>query len=89
VVLYAYAFWGIESFVRFNGIFTFAIWDDWEKELIFARDRFGVKPLYYSELSDGIVFGSEIKAILASGVVSPKMTHRSLHEFAYFGVSLG
>jgi asparagine synthase (glutamine-hydrolysing) len=89
VVLNAYARWGTAVLPRLNGIFAFAIWDTLENELVLARDRFGVKPLYYNRLPNGIVFGSEIKAILASGLVSTRVKPQALHEFAYFGVSLG
>ena len=89
VVLNAYARWGTAVLPRLNGIFAFAIWDTLENELLLARDRFGVKPLYYHRLATGIVFGSEIKAILASGLVSTQVKPQALHEFAYFGVSLG
>lgn len=89
VVLNAYARWGTTVLPRLNGIFALAIWDTHKSELLLARDRFGVKPLYIHFLSNGIVFGSEIKAILASGKVSPCVHPEALHEFAWFGVSLG
>lgn len=89
VVLNAWARWGSAVLPRLNGIFAFAIWDTWEKALVLARDRFGVKPLYYHRLANGIVFGSEIKAVLASGLVPTRVNPQALHEFAYFGASLG
>ena len=89
VILNAWARWGSAALTRLNGIFAFAIWDRREKELVLARDRFGVKPLCYHRLANGIVFGSEIKAVLASGLVSSQVNPQALHEFAYFGVSLG
>ena len=48
VLLYAFVQWGFESLLKFNGMFAFAIWDRLEKKLILARDRYGIKPLYYS-----------------------------------------
>lgn len=89
VVLAAYSKWGATVFPRLNGIFALAIWDNSEKELILARDRFGVKPLYIYKLPNGIIFGSEIKAILASGRIYSSVSPQALHEFAYFGASLG
>jgi asparagine synthase (glutamine-hydrolysing) len=65
VVLRAYLEWG-EAFVdRLNGMFAFAIWDTRTEELLLVRDRIGIKPLYYYPLPDGVLFGSEPKAILA------------------------
>lgn len=65
VVLKAYAQWGEKALDRFNGMFAFAIWDKRNRELFLARDRYGIKPLYYSAgVSGTFIFGSEIKAIL-------------------------
>lgn len=63
VLLAAYIHWGKECLSRFNGMFSFAIWDSREKVLFAARDRFGVKPFYYSPSSDALYFCSEIKAL--------------------------
>lgn len=57
--------YGMQSFSKLNGIFTFAIWDAREKELIVVRDAFGVKPLYYSEAGRTLAFASELKALLS------------------------
>ncbi|MFJ8040007.1 asparagine synthase (glutamine-hydrolyzing) [Kitasatospora sp. NPDC096147] len=65
VVLRAYLEWGAECAGRLNGIYAFAIWDDRTGELLLVRDRMGVKPLYYYPTPDGVLFGSEPKAILA------------------------
>ena len=64
VVLNSYLEWGQSCVEKFNGMFAFAIWDERENTLFLARDRLGIKPLYYYRLSDGIIFGSEPKAIL-------------------------
>ena len=65
-----------------RGMFAFAIWDRTTRELFLARDRFGVKPLYYAHAADGtLVFGSEIKAILASGVVRPALNEAALPDY--------
>ncbi len=72
VLLTAYMACGHEALSRLNGIFAFAIWDETDKTLFLARDRLGVKPLFYAPLAHGILFGSEMKAILAH----PQMPHR-------------
>jgi asparagine synthase (glutamine-hydrolysing) len=64
VVLRSYAEWGEESFTRFNGMFALAIWDRRLRTLVLARDRYGVKPLYYTEAGGDFLFGSEIKSFL-------------------------
>ena len=70
VVLYAYAEWGHKSLNKLNGMFAFAIWDTKNKRLFLARDRDGIKPLYYHLSDKGIIFSSETKAIIASGLYS-------------------
>jgi len=65
VVLHAYAEWGGACVERFNGMFAFAIWDRDTQELFLARDRYGVKPLYYTFIGNSLLFGSEQKALLA------------------------
>lgn len=90
VVLNAYMLWGKDAFPRFNGMFALAIWDTLNKELILARDRFGIKPLYYYRFSSGLVFGSEIKSILASGFVEKReINPAGMHEYFYYGNALG
>lgn len=63
VLLAAYIHWGKECLEKFNGMFAFAIWDSTEKQLFAARDRFGVKPFYYTVHNDHFYFSSEIKAL--------------------------
>lgn len=65
VVLHAYAQWGEGCLERFNGIFAFGVWEHKRRKLFLARDRMGVKPLFYAEKAGGILFASEIKSILA------------------------
>ncbi|MGH3168691.1 MAG: asparagine synthase (glutamine-hydrolyzing), partial [Trebonia sp.] len=65
VLLRAYLQWGPECVSRLNGMFAFGVWDGPRRELLLARDRLGVKPLYYAPVPDGVLFGSEPKAILA------------------------
>lgn len=65
VVLRGYLEWGEDLPTRLNGMFAFAIWDGRRQALVLTRDRLGVKPLYYEPIADGVLFGSEPKAILA------------------------
>jgi asparagine synthase (glutamine-hydrolysing) len=89
VALHSYRIWGLQCLRRFNGIFAFAIWDSSARELLLARDRFGVKPLYFYRKEGGLIFGSEIKALFASGKVERGIDPAGLHEFLYFGSALG
>ncbi len=68
VLLNAYIHWGNDFLHQLNGMFALAIWDKVEKTLFIARDRFGVKPFYYSKESNNFIFASEIKTIWAAGV---------------------
>jgi len=71
-----------EMLAHLPGMFSFAIWDEKEKSLFCARDRFGEKPFYYALSDDGdFIFASEIKAILASGLVSPRISCKALGDF--------
>lgn len=65
VILNAYREWGVECIQRFNGMFAFALWDNSNQVLWLARDRIGIKPLFYARDQNRFLFGSEIKAILA------------------------
>lgn len=64
VVLHSYAQWGPESLLKMNGIFAFGIWESRKRRMFLARDRIGVKPLFYSLSGEGLLFASEIKTIL-------------------------
>lgn len=81
VVLQALAAWGPEALARFNGIFALALWDARERRLLLARDHLGIKPLYYVLASGRLVFGSEPKAIFASGLVQKAVNTGALFEF--------
>jgi asparagine synthase (glutamine-hydrolysing) len=65
VILYAYREWGVGALDRFVGMFAFGLWDGDRQELVLARDRLGIKPLYYHHVPGRIAFGSELKALLA------------------------
>jgi asparagine synthase (glutamine-hydrolysing) len=84
VVLHAYAEWGEACLNRFNGMFAFALWDRQRQELFIARDRYGVKPLYYRYLGEKFLFASEAKAILAHPESSAEMDTEALLEYFTF-----
>jgi len=90
VILKAFRQWGMDCVKRFEGMFAFAIWDDDQQQLFLARDRMGIKPLYYAPIQNGLVFGSTPQSILASDKVSeidleidPVGLH---HQFTLHGV---
>jgi asparagine synthase (glutamine-hydrolysing) len=80
VILAAYAAWGPECCRRFNGMWAFAIHDARERVIFFARDRFGVKPLYYTQTSEHFAFGSELKQLVALQG-TPRANHRVVCEW--------
>jgi asparagine synthase (glutamine-hydrolysing) len=79
-IVHAYEQWGDACVERFRGMFAFAIWDTKRKRLLLARDRMGIKPLYWSLRNGRLVFGSEIKSILESGVVAAESNDRAIPE---------
>jgi asparagine synthase (glutamine-hydrolysing) len=84
VLLHAFSEWGLGCLRRLNGMFAFAIWDRDSKTLTLARDRFGVKPIYYAEAGDCFLFASEIKGILAHGSLKPELNLAGLAEYLSF-----
>lgn len=84
VVLYALAQWGQSAVSRFNGMFALALWDRQEQRLLLARDRYGIKPLYYALKDNRIVFGSEIKALLAHDAIDVEVDANGLGEYLAF-----
>ena len=81
VIVHAYEEWGVECVKRFRGMFAFAIWDSNKKQLFLARDRIGIKPLYYYFDSGEFMFASEIKAILLNPAVKREVNPKSLYYF--------
>lgn len=81
VVLAAYAQWGENCLRRFNGMWAFALWDRKERTLFLARDRFGIKPLYYSQTPERFAFASEMKAFLALEDFRPAMNQSLVPAF--------
>ena len=79
-IVHAYEQWGKDCVHRFRGMFAFAIWDAPKRRLLLVRDRLGIKPLYWARAPHALLFGSEIKAILASGLIEPRANEAVLPE---------
>lgn len=86
VILEAYKHWGAECFHRFNGMWALALWDATTRQLVCARDRYGVKPLYYAVDRHGVYFASEIKALLTIPTVKRAVNEAAV--FDYLALSL-
>jgi asparagine synthase (glutamine-hydrolysing) len=84
VVLYALAQWGTDALLKFNGMFALALWDRKEHCLLLARDRYGIKPLYYALQGNTFAFGSEQKAITAQPHFQRKLNKPALLEYFTF-----
>ena len=87
VLVHGYEEWGPGLLQRLDGQFAFAIYDRNRETVFLARDRFGVRPLFYAQRNGDLYFGSEIKAILASGEVEPSLDPRGLDEVLRFGAA--
>jgi asparagine synthase (glutamine-hydrolysing) len=87
VLLTSYIEWGEDCLQYLNGIFAFAIWDEKRNSLFIGRDRLGVKPLFYMEISTGFIFGSELKALLAHPNVKAELDREGLAEVFALGPS--
>lgn len=85
VVLKAYAEWGSACVNKFNGIFAFAIWEHNAKALFLARDRIGIKPLFYYRTKEGIIFASEIKTLLKNPNVLPHIDIEGMQQILLLG----
>ncbi|MEM4251447.1 MAG: asparagine synthase (glutamine-hydrolyzing) [Candidatus Bathyarchaeia archaeon] len=83
VILASYCEWGERCVDRFNGMFAFAIWDSDRRRLFLARDRLGIKPLYYAETPLGFAFASEVKALLPAGL-KPEVDLAALNKYLTF-----
>ena len=84
VVLYALVEWGSDALLKFNGMFALSFWDRKRKQLLLARDRYGIKPLYYFQNEQKLVFGSEQKAILEQPAFDRKINNQALLEYFTF-----
>jgi asparagine synthase (glutamine-hydrolysing) len=87
VLVQAFAHWGIDCLERLRGMFAFALWDELRQELWLARDRFGIKPLYYALQPGRIAFASEIKALLTDRRVDRSVDETALFHYLSFLVS--
>jgi asparagine synthase (glutamine-hydrolysing) len=86
VIVHAWESWGADCVKRFRGMFSFALWDRNQQEFFMARDRLGVKPMYYALLDDGsLLFGSELKSILAHGGLRRDIDLLAVEEYFAFG----
>ena len=81
VILASYKKWGADCVHQFNGMFAFAIWDKKKEELFIARDRLGIKPLYYYQKDNVFLFASEVRALLATGLVPRKINQHALADY--------
>lgn len=85
VLLHAYAQWGGDCVERLNGIFAFAVWEAGSQRLFLARDRIGVKPLFYTLQNNRLLFASEIKALFAHPALQPEIDSHSVAELMLIG----
>lgn len=85
VVLHAYAQWGERCVDKFNGIFAFGVWEKKQKRLFLARDRMGVKPLFYMQHSDGFLFSSELKTLLSYPGIPRQVTKEDAAQIILLG----
>lgn len=83
LVLYAYIAFGDDCPNHLNGIFAFAVYDESHERIFLARDRFGIKPLFYAENEGSLIFASEIKAILAHGKIAPIIDQKGLWQLIF------
>jgi len=81
VIVHAYEEWGDEALHRFNGMFAIALWDEQRERLLLARDRMGKKPLYWHYSPQGLLWGSEAKAIIAAPWVERRVNSLALHHY--------
>jgi len=84
VVLAAYMRWGAGCLQHFNGMFAFAIYDKQEKNIFIARDRMGIKPLYYSYQNNTLIFASELRAVLQSNLIEKKINQDALVDYLQY-----
>jgi asparagine synthase (glutamine-hydrolysing) len=86
VIVHAWEEWGEDCVLRFNGMFAFAIWDRNRKTLFLARDRLGIKPLYYAITADSrLLFASELKAILVAKALTLRLRAQAIEDYFAFG----
>lgn len=84
VLLHAYIKWGVNCLTHLNGIFAFALWDEQQQRLLLGRDHLGVKPLFYAQRGSALLFGSELKVLLAHPLVRAEIDETGLAEIFSF-----
>lgn len=84
VIIYSYIEWGIKCVEKFNGMFAFSLYDNFNKKIFLVRDRYGIKPLYYTYVDGNLVFASEVKAILEYKDYKMGIDHEALLEYFTF-----
>jgi asparagine synthase (glutamine-hydrolysing) len=84
-IVHLYEEYAERCFARLRGMFSIALWDSRERKLVLARDRVGKKPLFYSANKQRLLFGSELKALLAAGSISREVDHSALSDYFSFG----
>lgn len=84
VILHAYEDHGVNCLTLFNGMFAFALWDSSRRRLVLARDRAGIKPLYYTEVNGVFIFGSELKALVKHPLVEKRLDVVALNQYLSF-----
>jgi asparagine synthase (glutamine-hydrolysing) len=84
VIVHGYEEWGEACIARFNGMFAFSLWDGRHRRLWLARDRYGIKPLYWARAGKALLFGSEIKALLRHPALSARVSLDALSEYFTF-----
>lgn len=87
VILAAYQKWGIDCLTHFTGMWAFGLLDTRQSRLFLARDRFGIKPLYYFDDGERLVFASEIKALLESAAERRRVNPRRLYDYLSYGIT--
>ena len=85
VLLKAYEHWGLDCLEKLRGMFAFAVWDSKNQSLILARDRLGIKPLYYLSTEKQFLFASEVRALLATGLSDKTINPTGLYHYLSFG----
>lgn len=81
VVLYAYAEYGVKCLSMLNGMFAFAIWDSRKRQLFMARDRIGIKPLFYTLLQKSLIFSSELKGLMSINKIKHDINYQSIYYY--------
>lgn len=86
IIVHGYEEWGEKCFDRLNGMFAIGLYDTKKKKLLLVRDHFGIKPLYFAENGGKLAFGSEIRAILKSGIVKTKPNDRIIYRYLKYRI---